>query len=170
MHRPRPIVLLLSLLAFQSPLLPSAALAQSATASQPLVISNVWSRPAQRSRVGVVYLTVAGSGAADRLLSVSSEVADRVELHQSMSDNGVMRMRPVQGLAVPANGKVTLSPGGYHLMLIGLHKDLNPGESFPVILTFQNSGNLTATATVRKPASATGSGGDVGHDMSHMAH
>ena len=62
---------------------------------------------------------------------------------------GVMSMQRVAGLTIPAHGSVTLAPGGYHLMAIGLRRDLHPGERFPLRLHFAAHGWTTVTVTVR---------------------
>lgn len=63
-----------------------------------------------------------------------------------------MRMRQVEGgIELPAGGQVELKPGGYHVMLIGLTRDLNAGEKFPVTLQFASGATLTVEAEVRQP-------------------
>jgi copper(I)-binding protein len=62
---------------------------------------------------------------------------------------GEMTMRPVDGIDIPAEGTVTLEPGGYHVMLIDLAKPLAAGETFDLTLTFENAGEQVVTVTVR---------------------
>ena len=67
-------------------------------------------------------------------------------------DGDVMRMQAVQGgIEVPAGGQVELKPGGYHVMLIGLTRDLNAGDKFPVTLEFASGAKLQVEAEVRQP-------------------
>jgi periplasmic copper chaperone A len=113
-------------------------------------VENAWSRAAMAGRTGVVYLTITDSGAADRLMGASSPVAAQVGLHESFIDNGIAKMRDVAGLAVQAGKPVTLGPGGYHIMLTGLKQSLKEGDSFPVMLSFEHAGQITATVTVQK--------------------
>ena len=69
---------------------------------------------------GAVYATIANTGKeADALVSASSDAAQTVELHEVKNEGGVMKMRPVQKIAVPAGGKIEMKPGGYHVMLLG---------------------------------------------------
>jgi copper(I)-binding protein len=82
-------------------------------------------------------------------VSATSSVAEKVELHEVRNEAGVMAMRPIDKLSVPAGGVVELKPGGYHVMLLGLKRDLNPGDSVPVTLTFQKSAPVTVNAQVR---------------------
>ena len=131
-------------------------------------IENVWARP---SRVGMsmgqgqsmgqgamgatsaIYMTIVNKGReSDRLIGVSSDVAKHVELHQSIREGDVMRMQPVEGgIEIPAKGKVELKPGGYHIMLIDLTRELKPGDRFTVTLTFEKSGSRTLEAEVKEP-------------------
>lgn len=122
-----------------------------------ILLTGAWSRPAVD--VGVVYLHVANGGsAADRLDAARSPVARTVEVHRSvrsdatmngMKMTGVMSMERVSGVTIPAHGSVTFEPGGYHLMAIGLHHDLQAGEHFAVQLHFAKAGWLPVTVLVR---------------------
>lgn len=99
------------------------------------------------------YMTLVNSGgSADRLLSAATDVAATVELHESKMVDGVMQMNPVQGgIPVPANGQAELKPGGLHVMLIGLTRDLKDGETVKLTLTFEQAGTIEVEAPVRMP-------------------
>lgn len=101
---------------------------------------------------GVAFLVIANLGDQDdRLLSASSPVADRVEIHEMSMADGVMRMRALgDGLAIPVGSAVELAPGGTHLMLIGVHEPLVAGGTVKVELRFEKAG----TATVAMPVQA----------------
>ena len=90
---------------------------------------------------GAMFMTIRNSGeAADRLLAAESPVAQLVELHTHIDDNGVMRMRPVEGgLEIPAGGEHMLMRGGDHVMLMGLKQELAVGDTFSVTLNFEES-------------------------------
>lgn len=91
-------------------------------------------------------------GAGDRLVSASTDVAEVVELHESKMVDNVMKMEPVAGgIPVPANGQVELKPGGLHVMLIGLKRDLAAGETVRLTLKFERAGEVTVDAPVRMP-------------------
>lgn len=109
-----------------------------------LVIAKAWSRATVGTvRPAVGYLTISNAGAvADRLVAAASPVAARVELHRSVMKGGMMRMEPVDGIDVPAGGRATLAPGGYHLMLVGLKKALKEGMRVPLTLTFAKAGKV----------------------------
>jgi copper(I)-binding protein len=127
-------------------LLPALAYAQAS----PITVEQVWSRAAPAGRTGVLYLTVTDSGAPDRLVAVSSPVAEQAELHETTMVNGVMQMRPVDAVPVAPGQPATLAPGGYHVMLLRLKQALNEGDSFPVTLSFEHAGTVSATASVAK--------------------
>jgi copper(I)-binding protein len=140
--------------------LPVIALAQR----NDIRVENAWSRAAQQGGTGVVYLTIVDSGAADRLTAVASPVAARAELHQSSSENGVVRMRDMAALPVAEGKTLRLTPNGYHIMLMDLKQPLTAGDAFPIVLTFEKAGPVTATVTVQR----LGRSLPIGHDgMSH---
>lgn len=103
----------------------------------------------------------------DRLVSASSEVAQRVELHTHLQDaDGVMRMIEVdEGFAVAPGETRALTRGGDHVMLMGLTRPLNDGDTFPLTLVFEREGEVTIEVPVdlgRVPA--------MGHGHSHGGH
>ncbi len=98
------------------------------------------------------YMRIKNTGnESDRLLKASSEIAEAVEIHISEMKEGVMSMHPVENIEVPARDQVELKPGGLHVMLIGLKKDLHAGEQINLILHFEKSGDITIQAEVRNP-------------------
>jgi periplasmic copper chaperone A len=127
-------------------LLPAAALADSSA----IKVEQAWSRTAMAGHEGVIYLTITNAGPADNLTAISTPVAAMAELHRSINDNGVMKMRGVPSLAIEPGTTVTLSPNGYHIMLMDLKQTLKQGDSFPVTLTFEKAGPVTATTSVAK--------------------
>jgi periplasmic copper chaperone A len=123
-----------------------AALAQT----NQLEVSNAWARATPgRAETGAAYVTIQ-SPTADRLLSVASPVAKKVELHTMEMAGMVMKMRPIAALDIPAGQPVTLKPGGEHIMLIGLEHPLREGQSFPLTLNFEKAGARTVTVAVEK--------------------
>jgi copper(I)-binding protein len=132
-------------------------LASCKAASGPPAVSvdDAWARatvPGQMS--SAAYFTIRNRGGADSLLSVSSPQAD-ASLHTTSMDNGVMRMRPLAKLDVPANSSVTLKPGGMHVMLMHLKRPLSAGSSVELDLKFERSGERQVKVPVR-PASGEG--------------
>jgi periplasmic copper chaperone A len=155
------LVLLLSAACTQTPLAPAA--------SQGISAQNVWARPAktmgnmpmegdtQQMQHGgansAVYMVLANGGATtDRLVAAQADVSNAIEIHETTMEGDVMRMQQVEGgIEVPAGGQVELRPGGLHVMLIGLTRDLNVGEKFPMTLQFASGNSLVVEAEVRQP-------------------
>jgi periplasmic copper chaperone A len=128
--------------------LAGSALAQATT----IDVSDAWARATTSSaRAGGVYLTMKAIGGSDRVVSASSPVAERVELHETIRDGNVMRMRQVPELRIQPTEPTVLQPGGLHIMLIGLKQQLNRGDSFPLTITFEKAPAVTVTVTVRAP-------------------
>ena len=125
---------------------PLAAFADEAA----IHVDHVWSRAAMAGQGGAVFLTITDTGTQDTLTGITTPVATKADLHETINDHGVMKMRPVATLTVEPGKPVTLAPGGYHIMLMGLKQALKQGDSFPVTLSFAKAGQVTATATVEK--------------------
>ena len=98
------------------------------------------------------YMTIANKGRqADRLVTVKSDAAQAVEIHISEIVDDVMTMHQIDGVDVPAGGQVELKPGGLHIMLIGLSRDLKAGDQVSLSLGFEKSGEIKVEAEVRAP-------------------
>ncbi len=96
------------------------------------------------------YLAVRNAGdAGDALVAASSPAASAVEIHEVSLDDGVMRMRQVDSVAVPAGGTAVLEPGGYHIMLIGLSDPLVAGDTVALTLRFRSGREIDLRAPVR---------------------
>ena len=133
-----------------------------------IAVEKVWARAsAGRAGAGAAYLTLRNTGgASDRLMSASTDVAKRAELHTHKQDGNVMRMAKVDAVDVPAGGAVTFKPGGLHVMLMGLNRKLSKGDRFPLTLNFEKSGSVTVTVAVQGIA-AMGHAGHGGKKMDH---
>lgn len=98
---------------------------------------------------GAVYLTLTNHSARSRtLVAATSPDAQVVELHSHVHEDGMMRMRRVERIEIPAGGSVSFEPGGLHLMLIGLKGDLAPGDEVGLILDFDDGSKLQVPAPV----------------------
>lgn len=122
-------------------------------------VTDPWARAtADGATTGAVYVTLK-SEAGDSLVdaSVDATIAATVEIHESMvsqthgtgPDDGMATMRPVDAVDLPAGTTVSLEPGGYHIMLIGLVEPLRDGETFTITLSFATAGDIAAEVEVR---------------------
>ena len=87
---------------------------------------------------------------ADALVGVATPAAEAAEIHSVTMDDGVMRMRQVDAVPIPAAGEAVLEPGGYHIMLIGLLDPLAEGSSIPLELRLESGRTFTILAPVRE--------------------
>jgi hypothetical protein len=129
--------------------------AESPTHQTPwIVVSDAWASPTPGGvDVSAGYLTISNNGDIDdRLLGASSARAVRVEIHEMIMDGGVMSMRQLQGLDVPAHGQVTLAPGGTHLMFLGVTEPFREDEAIEVELQFEYAGDVGVALPVRRRA------------------
>jgi copper(I)-binding protein len=128
-----------------------------------LVISQAWSRATPNgAKIGTGYFTIENKGTtADKLVGVSGEVSDKIEVHEMSMNNGVMKMRPVDGgLTIEPGKTVKLSPNGYHLMIMDLKSPLKQGGKVPVTLEFEKAGKVAVTLDVQGIGAQGPSGGD----------
>ena len=140
----------------------------TADATSTIVVSNAQIRPPLPGRnIAAAYFRL-DSAVGDRLVSVSSPVSARVEIHNHIDDNGILRMREVtDGVAIPANGSTEFRPGGYHVMLFGA---AITDETTDVALTldFETGADVTVIAEILGASNddhqAYGSGGHHGGD------
>jgi copper(I)-binding protein len=107
------------------------------------------------------------SPTAARLVGASSPVAGVVEIHQTTMEGGVMRMRPVQAIELPAGKTVELKPGGYHVMLMQMPRALKEGETVPVTLVVEGRDGKRQNIEVKAPVKALATGK---HDMGSKHH
>jgi len=121
------------------------ALAACTPAAPDIAVTDVWGRAtASGQTTGAAYMTIANNGeAADRLLSAKASLSQTSMLHATRTDNGISSMTMVETLDIPAKGRVALTPGGTHLMIIDLAVPMNAGDRFFVDLKFEKSGNKT---------------------------
>src|SRR5690349_233655 len=121
-------------------------------------IENAWARATPPgAKIGAGYMTIRNSsGTPDKLIGASSPAA-AVSPHVTVEEGGISKMRPVKGYDIPANGSFELKPSGAHLMLMNLKAPLKAGERVPLVLRFQNSGDVKVDLDVR-PLGATGDG------------
>jgi len=115
-------------------------------------VMDAWARPAASGENGAVYFTISNAtNTGDTLLSVSTDVASAAEVHMSMMDaNGVMSMQMQESIPVPAQQEVIFKPGGLHIMLVELNRDLKIGDTISLTLNFEKAGSITIQAPVKE--------------------
>ena len=122
--------------------------------AQSVKVENAWARatvPGQKT--GSVYLELTSASDA-ALVAAGSPAAARAELHSMTMDGGVMRMRALPRVELPAGKKVALAPGGMHVMLVDLKQPLKAGDKVPVTLSVQSSGTSLTTLKLEVPVRA----------------
>lgn len=102
--------------------------------------------------VTVAYLSLTNHSAVDcELNAVVSDLAERVEFHQHIHEQGMMKMRPIQTVQVPAGEQVDFSPGGLHIMLFDVTKNLQPGDQGRLRISSDQCPTIEVLADVRSP-------------------
>jgi periplasmic copper chaperone A len=114
-----------------------------------LRVDHPWARATTMDRTAV-YMTLANKGAADKLLSVETPIAATAEVHETIQEKGVAKMRPAGALEIPAKKSISLQPGGRHIMLAGLKRKLAEGDTFPMTLVFETMGKVEIQVVVTK--------------------
>ena len=144
-------------------LLATALLAAfAAPAAAQVTVSDAWVRATvpQQKATGA-FMTLKSASDA-RLVGARSPVAGVVEIHEMVMDKDVMKMRAIKGLDLPAGKPVELTPGGYHVMLMGLKQQAKEGDKIPLTLIVEGKDkkreSIEVTATVRPLAELHGGG------------
>lgn len=143
----------LTLAACGQPADKSAEAAKDAAVAPGVIqVADAWCRPTPKgAKAGGCYLTLT-AGSDDRLLSVSTALAQSAEVHEMKTENGIMSMsRLTDGLPLPAGTPVELKPGGEHIMLMGLRDPLVDGGVASFTLTFEKAGPIGVHAAVKQP-------------------
>lgn len=109
-----------------------------------------WMRPSHAGKNTAAYFCACqmSFSESDKLLRVESDVAKTHELHDHINDNGIMKMRPIESVEI-VDGSVGMNPGGKHIMIMGLHKDLKVGDKAILMLTFEKAGTKQVEFVVR---------------------
>lgn len=120
------------------------------------------------------YFTVHGGEAPVTLRGVLTDRAQRVEMHESVEQGGMMTMRPVESVDVPAKGTVVFAPGGKHIMLWGVNPAAVEQGKMPLTFLFSNGDRIIVDAVIQKPKE-TAAPEDEAMNMSgnmagHMGH
>jgi copper(I)-binding protein len=126
----------------------AAMLVASAPAAQTVKAANAWARAtAPLQKTASVYLDLTSDRNA-ALVAAGSPFARRAELHSMSVEGGIMRMRPLPAVDLPAGQTVRLAPNGQHIMLFDLKRELRPGDRLPLVLSIQSSGTSLTSLSV----------------------
>lgn len=121
----------------------------SRDAAADLRVDDAWVRlAAVAGRPSAAYFVLRGGATADRLAAIESRSVQRAELHQGGMMDGMMTMRPMNGLDIPAGGRETFAPGSDHVMLFGVDPALKAGDTLPLRFRFQSGAVREAAARV----------------------
>lgn len=138
-------------------ILMAVALSSTALSAQEFTLGNVtidgpWSRAMPPNAPnGAAYFQVENRGGEpDRIISARTDIAETVELHTHDMEGGMMKMRQVESIEVPAEGEVLLKPHGLHVMLFALKQPLVDGESFDLTVVFEKAGELDLTVDIKR--------------------
>jgi periplasmic copper chaperone A len=128
----------------------------SATVFAQVTVKDAWVRAtvAQQKATGAFMQLTAAQDS--KLISVSSSAVPVVEVHEMSMDGGVMKMRAIPSLALPAGTTVALRPGGYHVMLMDLKQAMKPGDVVPLSLVVENAAGKRETIEVKAEVRAPG--------------
>lgn len=118
-----------------------------------ITITNEWARPILiAGRPGSAYFNIENKGdEADKLISVTSSVSPRLEIHEHTMKDGVMKMSQVEYIEIEAGGHVELKPGGYHIMIFDTSSQYEIGDQIDLTLHFEKSGSISKTFNVMSP-------------------
>ncbi|WP_448501317.1 copper chaperone PCu(A)C [Sphingomonas sp.] len=111
--------------------------------------TDAWVRlPAVPQNPGAAYFTLTGGGEDEVLTGVASPIAERTELHESMSAGGMMSMRALPNVRVPAREAIAFEPGGRHVMLFDVSPAIRPGAQTTLTLRFESGRSVDVPARV----------------------
>ena len=114
-------------------------------------IRDAWARPALMENTGAVYFTIQNTlNEPDKLIEVDSDVAETSEIHLSSMSDETMKMVKQDYVEIIPNKTVEFKPMSYHVMLINLNQDLNIGDQFEIVLTFEKFGQLQVMVDVKE--------------------
>ena len=153
------------------PLIACLAVVAAASASANVTVSNPWVRAsvAQQQATGVFMDLQSGRDNA-KLQSVTTDAAASAEIHEMRMEGNVMKMRAVPGIDLPKNQSISLKPGSFHIMLMGLKKPLSAGDKVQLTLEIVHEDGAKENVTVTAPVRALGSQAPAAHGAQHGAH
>lgn len=111
----------------------------AAPAAEGVEVRDAWMRPAQQGGNGAIYFVIQNhSSQTQEMRGAAADVAEAVEMHESQMSGDVMQMRQVESVSLGPDTEVTFEPGGLHIMLVNLKRDLKAGDEIEVTLHFKH--------------------------------
>jgi copper(I)-binding protein len=146
----------------------------SIASAQNVEVKDAWARATvQGQKATGAFMTLTAKSTA-KLVGATSSVAGVTEVHEMKMDNGVMKMKALEGgLELPAGKATSLKPGGYHVMLMDLKLPLQKDTTIPLTLVFKDAKGVESKMELKVPVSQTAPGGGDGmggHQHGDMAH
>ncbi|NWG27291.1 MAG: copper chaperone PCu(A)C [Ignavibacteriaceae bacterium] len=121
-------------------------------AEDKIKINDPWMRPSSEKMSTALYFVIENnSDIADTLYQVDSELAEKVEIHETYSEGDMMGMRKVDFIVIGGKSSFELKPGSHHIMLMKLKKNINDGDKGEFVLHFKQGGEMKITAIAKKP-------------------
>jgi copper(I)-binding protein len=115
-----------------------------------IVVKDQWIRPGAEKMATALYFTLENNGSeADTLYAVETDIAKMVQIHETYSDGDMMGMREIGEIIVEPESSVKLEPGGMHIMVMKLKKDIKIGDEIDFTLYFRNADKITITAEAK---------------------
>ena len=115
-----------------------------------IVIKDQWIRPGAEKMATALYFTLENNGSeADTLFAVETDIAKMVQMHETYSNGDVMGMRKIGEIIIEPESSVKLEPGGMHIMVMRLKRDIKIGDEIDFTLYFRNADKITITAEAK---------------------
>ena len=116
-----------------------------------IVIKDQWIRPGSEKMATALYFTLENNGSeVDTLYAVETDIAEMVQIHETYTDGDMMGMREIGEIIVGPGSSVKLEPGGMHIMVMRLKKDIKIGDEIDFILHFKNASDISITAEAKR--------------------
>jgi periplasmic copper chaperone A len=116
-----------------------------------IVIKDQWLRPGAEKMATALYFTIENSSdSADTLYAVESDISSMIQMHETYSQGDMMGMREIKELIIEPGSEIRLEPGGNHIMVMKLKKDLKKGETIKFILHLKHAGEIPIIAEVKE--------------------
>jgi copper(I)-binding protein len=115
-----------------------------------IVIKDQWLRPSAKKMATALYFTIENkSDRPDTLFLVETDISDKIEIHETYSSGDLMGMREIGSIVIEAGEKVKLQPGGIHIMVMKLKRDIRNRDEIDFILRFRLAGDINITAEAK---------------------